>query len=96
MPNPSRPATSGPIERVPCPCCGAGNDMRGLAEQQLLDTGSDVECDGCHQLMQITAVREVTMVSARPSANRPRGSGPPAAQQATTVAPGVLKRLLGR
>lgn len=86
---------SGPLDRVPCPSCGKPNNMRPIQEEQLLDTGSDYSCDGCGNLMTVVAIQQVTIVSVRRSPNRPRG-GPPAAQPATTIGGGVLRKLLGR
>lgn len=62
---------SGPIDAVPCPACGKRNDFRKLDEQQLLDTGSDVECDECGRIMQVAAIRMVKAVQVRSSPNQP-------------------------
>jgi hypothetical protein len=46
----------GPVSAVPCPHCGKHNDMRGLLETQLLDTGTKVDCDHCKRISTIVAV----------------------------------------
>lgn len=90
------PTTQGPIEAVPCPHCGKANDFRPAQEQQLLDTGSTYVCDSCGRVMQAVGVRNVVMVTVRPTNLPPPGAGTPAAKPATTVGPGVIRRILGK
>lgn len=85
----------GVIERVPCPHCGAHNDFRQLESQTLLDTGSTMECDHCHLLMQVVAVRKVTLVAVRAMRGRPAARLPDAAP-ARTLSPAALSKLLKR
>lgn len=84
------PQTGGPIDRVVCPHCGKTNDFRDLQSQQLMDTGSGVECDHCHRHMRIAAIRTVTLVAV--VAITP--SGELAAPAPPASAPGGLRRFL--
>ena len=98
LPGPGQsPTTNGTIDAVRCPHCGKPNDFRVLQEQQLLDTGHEVECDHCHHLMEVAAIRPVTVITVRKEQQRRRAApGPATAQQASTLSPGQLRRLLGR
>jgi hypothetical protein len=89
------PTTNGPIEAVRCPHCGKPNDMRILQQQQLLDTGHDVECDHCNRIMEVVGMRQVTVIVVRKSGRRP-GQAAPAqhARPATTLSPAQTRRLL--
>jgi hypothetical protein len=97
MPNPS-PTTNGTINSVRCPLCGKPNDFRDIQSQQLLDTGNVVDCDHCHQLMEIVAIRPMTVVTVRQASRgarvtRVRQVGP-APRQATTLTPSQTRKLL--
>jgi hypothetical protein len=84
-------ATSGPVNAVPCPHCGKPNDLSPHAEEeQHLDTGNEFDCDHCHRLMQVTAIKQVTVVSVRQSM---RPGGRPV--QPPPTAGGFMKRLIG-
>lgn len=86
------PWSHGAVERVPCCHCGKPNDFRELQNQQLLDTGHRVDCGHCGRVMEVAAIRQVTVVAVRPwdsVAAAQRG-----AAQATTIGPGALQRLL--
>lgn len=89
------PWVTGTVERLPCPHCGRVNDFRELDLQQCLDTGHTMSCDGCNQMMEITAIRVVKVVQARPirpgQIMRPTLGPAPA----TTVSHGQLRKLLG-
>lgn len=92
------PQTQGVIHAVPCPHCGKPNDFRELDSQQLLDTGHEVECDACHRTMQVAQINVVKVLSVRPVAGAPvrtpQHMRP--AQQATTISPAQLNKLLKR
>lgn len=96
---PQSPVVSGMIDRVPCPHCGHRNDFRLLREQQLLDTGHRMDCDACHRVMEVTSIRDVTVVAVRKWAG---GGGQQAQQQPQRrqlppqQAPGLMQRLLGK
>ena len=84
-------AVTGPVTAVPCPHCGKPNDMSPHSEEeQHLDTGNEFDCDHCHRLMQVVALKPVTMVSVRQS---PRQAGRPV--QPPPTAGGFMKRLIG-
>lgn len=85
--------TQGPLNQVPCPACGAPNDFTPHHDQQLLDTGSDFNCDKCGRLMQVAGIRQVVLVVVRPSPNAPK---PPSSGAPRAVGTGVFQRLLGR
>lgn len=94
------PSTSGTIDRVPCPHCGSHVDFRTLQSEQLLDTGHEVSCDECSQIMEVTAIRPVTVVSVRRSTGRraqqqaSAGRRQIPVRQATTLGPAATQRLL--
>lgn len=102
----SSPVITGPVERVTCPHCGKPNDFRPLQEQQLLDTGSTVQCDakdargntiGCGRIMKVVAVRQVLVVAVQASNEPPRGTdGGGNAAPARTIGAKAMRRLLGR
>ncbi len=96
QPGPSPVTTNGPIHAVRCPHCGKSNDLRLLQEQQLLDTGHEIECDYCQHLMEVMAVRPVTIITVRKSQRRagpaPQGLAP--AQPARTLSPDQVRKLL--
>jgi uncharacterized Zn finger protein len=81
--------SKGTIERVACPNCGRVNDFRELHQQQLLDTGHKVICESCGRLMEVVAIKVVTLIAVRPVLD----TGP-SANQARTISPGQLQRLL--
>lgn len=93
-PPPQRPTVTGSVERMPCPHCGKPNDFRELDNQQCLDTGHKMSCDHCHRKMEITAIRVVKFVQARPINDgivmRP-SLGP---AEATTISQSQLRNLL--
>ncbi len=91
------PQTHGPIESVPCPHCGKRLDFRDLQSQQLLDTGHKIICDHCHRVVIVAALRQITLVALQPSNEASRHGLPSArpAQQATTIGPAALRKLLG-
>lgn len=90
--------TRGAIHAVPCPHCGKPNDFRPLQEQQLLDSGNNAICDHCGQNMQVVAVQPTTIVAVRQTAMTQinRGTDGRPVQQARTVAPSFVQKLLGR
>lgn len=65
--------TNGPIHKVPCPHCGAGNDFTEVAEhlkndgidEEKAETGAKVLCDHCGQKMIVQAVRTITFIWVR-------------------------------
>lgn len=67
----------GTIDSTPCPHCGRANDLRGLHEQQLLDTGAEIYCDHCGYSMQVTAIRPVTIVTVRKNPKGGRAGAKP-------------------
>lgn len=96
-----QPATrTGAIHGVPCPHCGKKNDFRHLQEQQLLDTGNSATCDHCGGNMKILRILPVTMITVgkteQSSINRGAGGQQQPTQQARTIGPGALQKLLGR
>lgn len=100
--------TQGPIDRVPCPWCGKGNDFRIMASEQLVDTGNEHFCDHCGYSMEIVAMRTVELIAVKKNPKGGRAPARTAAQaQARRVAqqrqlaaqnqkPGILQRLLGK
>lgn len=70
LPGGTTPTKRGLIEAVPCPQCGKSNDFRVLAEQQLLDTGHEFDCDSCGFIMEVVAIRPVTVVTVRNTGRR--------------------------
>ncbi len=104
LPGQRPPTTHGPVQQVPCPHCGKPNDLRELDAQNLLDTGGEIVCgpiEGqvntghCGRLFEIVGIRMIKVIVVRPSTKPVRQTTAPA-QAARTVAPGVLRRLLGR
>ncbi len=105
LPGQQSPVLTGPVERVTCPHCGKHNDFRHLQEQQLLDTGSTVQCDakdargnviGCGRLMKVVAVRQVLVVAVQASSEAPKGPpGGSNAAPARTIGGKALRRLMG-
>jgi len=87
--------SQGPLERVPCPHCGKPNDFRELANQQLIDTGHKMICQGsdgqsgCGRSMEVTAIRNITVVAVRK--HEPTSSS---AGRALTMSPAQLQRFL--
>lgn len=87
----------GVIEGVPCPHCGKKNDLRDLQQQQLLDTGHKLICDYCQRSMEVTSIRQLTVVAVRksttpvPGQRRPQQ---PQLPQGGGILAGV-KRMLG-
>lgn len=69
QPAPAPPASqkmlTGPVHGVPCPHCSKRNDCRRLLEQSLLEPGSKIDCDHCHNLMEVMAIVPVPMVQVR-------------------------------
>jgi hypothetical protein len=65
MPNPppSKKATSGVINRVPCPHCGKPNDFRPLKAQMLLIEEANFDCDYCHKVMQYMGTRKMEVIT---------------------------------
>lgn len=62
-------AVKGHVHAVPCPFCGQRMDLRELYKLQMLDIGSDVECDRCGHNMQITQIVQYTQIAGVPSPN---------------------------
>ena len=90
------PVTGGTVNQVQCPHCGKPNDYRELQSQQLMDTGSDCECDHCHRFMEIVAILPVTYVQVRQSPRRTHAAAPQqTVRQATTISPAAAQRMLG-
>lgn len=91
--------SNGPVNGVKCPHCGKPNDFRVLHDQQLLDTGHKVSCDHCKQIMEVTRIAPVLVVTVRQAVAgerpRPRGQLAPA-RQARTLSPAETRKLLGR
>jgi hypothetical protein len=87
------PWTHGPIERVPCPHCGHANDFRELHSEQLLDTGHEIDCGHCGRMMEVTAMRQITVIAVRPISAHGGGAQRGRAQ-ATTIGHAQLNRLL--
>jgi hypothetical protein len=98
---PQSPVVNGTIDRVPCPHCGHRNDFRLLREQQLLDTGHRMDCDACHRVMEVTSIRDVTVVAVRKWAGGPQQGQQQQQPQRRQLpqqqqAPGLMQRLLGK
>jgi len=91
---------TGAIDKVPCPHCGKPNNFRHLQDQQLLDTGNTASCDHCGGNMKILRILPVTMITVskaeQSSINRGAAAQPQPTQQARTIGPGALQKLLGR
>lgn len=87
---------AGPVDKVPCPHCGQGNDFTEIvSDLKLAEEDSLVECDHCGRMMQVTSIVTMTTVSVVRSNQRPPHRDPePTA--ATTVDHGALQRMLGR
>lgn len=71
--------THGPVDDVPCPHCGAPNDLRGLAKDRPLDVGHQIQCTSesdpashCRRVFIVTAIRDVTVVSVAKHAAKPQ------------------------
>lgn len=97
LPGPQQPRVSGgPVQSVVCPSCGSPNDLRELQAQQLMDTGSEVECDKCKSLCIIVAIQPITYVTVRPTGRRATSAQPhQPLRQATTISQAQAQRLLG-
>lgn len=88
--------TGGAVQAVMCPSCGKAMDLRELQAQQLMDTGSEVECDHCHYICQIVGIQPVTYVTVRPIGRRAATGQPQQPiRQATTISPAQAQRMLG-
>jgi hypothetical protein len=71
-------------------------DLRELQSQQLMDTGSEVECDKCKSLCLIAAIQQLTYVTVRPTGRRAASAAPQQPlRQATTISQAQAQRLLG-
>jgi hypothetical protein len=71
-------------------------DLRELQAQQLMDTGSEVECDKCKYLCIIVAIQPIVYVTVRPTRRRSASAQPQQAlRQATTISQAQAQRLLG-
>jgi len=96
LPGQPRTTVQGPINSVPCPHCGKGNDLREMQAQTLLDTGHKFLCDHCNRSMEVLSIRTVTVVtvrrSAAPAGARPSPQQPQPAQGGLVAG---MKRLLG-
>jgi DNA-directed RNA polymerase subunit RPC12/RpoP len=90
---PSARSSGGPSNAVKCAHCGKPNDCRPLLEMGILESGADVECDHCHHMNKVIAVKPVTVVSVR---QHPTIRGPVRSEQAaapaTTINPLSLTR----
>jgi len=100
LPGPQQPqqprVTGGPVQSVPCPSCGTSMDLRELQAQQLMDTGSEVECDKCKYLCMIVGIQPLTYVTVRPTQRRAAAAQPTQPlRQATTISQAQAQRLLG-
>ncbi len=90
-----RAVTGGPIHGVLCPYCSAGIDCRDLQNQQLLDTGSEIECDKCHYLSVVATIQPIVYVTVRPTGRRANTAAAPAmVRQATTISQAQAQRLI--
>lgn len=93
----AQPWVSGAANKVPCPSCGKANDFSHLESQRILDTGHVVSCDACGRSMEVTSVRQLTIVSVRQHGGIAVSGGTrrlPPARQATTLSPAATRRLL--
>lgn len=100
LPPGANATVQGTIDRVPCPHCSKPSDLRDLQSQQLLDTGHKLSCDHCHRMMEVTAIRTLTVVAVRRCAGMAKDAQgrPQYAQQQLPPQGGILggvKRLLG-
>lgn len=83
----------GVINKVPCPWCGFGNDLRELQQQQLLDNGAEYDCDRCGRIVQVLKIMTVTQVLVRQHPTKHHvAKRPDAPQQASTIHPSQLQR----
>lgn len=59
--------TGGRINAVKCPWCGQLNDMRGVGPEgsNLLDNGSEFNCDKCLHIFQVVKIERPLIVSVR-------------------------------
>lgn len=98
MPSPStsKKATSGVIDRVPCPHCGKTNDLRQLKAQMLLLEKARLDCDHCGRVMMVVGTRKVevvTMIQSPHPADQGRVVKPPVrVREGTTVSLSKVKR----
>ena len=93
-PQPTTPRQlNGAVHRVPCPWCGKTNDVRNLEQQQLLDAGTEYDCDHCGHIVQVLAVQMVKLVTVRQHPQKvgvvKREQDP---AQATTIHPSQINR----
>jgi len=63
----SSKVTGGRIHEVKCPWCGAPNDMRGVGPEgsNLLDNGSEFNCDKCLRIFQVVKIERPLVISVR-------------------------------
>lgn len=63
----SAKVTGGRIHQVVCPWCGAANDLRGVGPDgsNLLDNGSEFDCDQCRHIYLVVKIEKPTVVSVR-------------------------------
>lgn len=94
------PTTSGPSHAVPCPFCGKTNDFRdtlsGFGGQQLGDSGDDVSCDHCNNVMRIVKIQTIPHVTVRQFAVHKLQVAKQQQAQQRQVKPGFLGKLLGK
>ncbi len=60
---PTRKQTTSRLHSVICPWCGKGNDMRGIDSTNLIDNGSEFDCDHCHHIFIVVKVEQVKLLT---------------------------------
>ncbi len=61
----------GAVHAVPCPFCGKANDLRDLEGQQLMDTGHEIDCDHCGNIMEIASIQTMKVIGVRQAVMKP-------------------------
>lgn len=55
--------TQGTVSKLPCPWCGQSNSFSD--DSELLEPGNFFNCDHCKRLIELVAIRKVTLLTAR-------------------------------
>jgi DNA-directed RNA polymerase subunit RPC12/RpoP len=62
---PETPTTRGTLTKTPCPHCGKSNNLKSVAELELLEVGTKLECDHCQRLFKIIHVQPTVLLTVR-------------------------------
>lgn len=68
QPQQPRPV-KGAVNALPCPWCGTKMDLRELYKSNMLDQGSEIDCDKCGHITQIQQIVQTVVIGAIPSPN---------------------------